>query len=237
LYTWGIDGAVKAPFLFGVILMQFTLLNPADNTYLRFPVAPQELTATIGPKVLYFSPINLGDVEVPKGRQPVRFTMQGVLPGLKRYLPGSIIQDPQTIVAQLQRWSDKAYNKPIRFIVTNTPWNLLVFISNLEVTHRGGHGDIWYTLQLTEWRPLVVQEVAGTATVQGTVSTTGGQKRADTRAIPSTYTVKQGDSLWKIAQRFYGSGSQWRKIYEANKDKIKNPDLIYPGWVLKIPAI
>lgn len=230
MYTWGIDGAVKAPFLFGVILMQFTLLNPADNTYLRFPVAPQELTATIGPKVLYFSPINLGDVEVPKGRQPVRFTMQGVLPGLKRYLPGSIIQDPQTIVAQLQRWSDKAYNKPIRFIVTNTPWNLLVFISNLEVTHRGGHGDIWYTLQLTEWRPLVVQEV-GQVKIQSTAT-----KRPDTRPKPKTYTVKAGDSLWKIAQRIYGNGNQWTKIYEANRDKIKNPDLIYPGQQFVIPA-
>ena len=50
-----------------------------------------------------------------------------------------------------------------------------------------------------------------------------------------TYTVKQGDSLSKIAKQFYGDVKQWRKIFEANKDQISNPDRIQPGWVLKIP--
>ena len=52
-----------------------------------------------------------------------------------------------------------------------------------------------------------------------------------------TYTVKSGDSLWKIAQKLYGSGSQYTKLYNANKGVIgNNPNLIYPGQVLKIPA-
>jgi nucleoid-associated protein YgaU len=50
-----------------------------------------------------------------------------------------------------------------------------------------------------------------------------------------TYTVVSGDSLSKIAKQVYGSAKVWRKIYEANKDKIKNPDLIYPGQVFTIP--
>jgi nucleoid-associated protein YgaU len=50
-----------------------------------------------------------------------------------------------------------------------------------------------------------------------------------------TYTVVKGDSLSKIAKRFYGNAGQWKKIYEANKDMIKNPDLIYPGQTFKIP--
>ena len=52
---------------------------------------------------------------------------------------------------------------------------------------------------------------------------------------PRTYTVAEGDSLWKIAQHVYGKGGEWQKIYEANKDTIKNPDLIHPGQVLVIP--
>jgi nucleoid-associated protein YgaU len=51
----------------------------------------------------------------------------------------------------------------------------------------------------------------------------------------STYVVVKGDSLSRIAQRAYGDGSKWRKIYEANKDLIKDPDLIYPGQSLRIP--
>ena len=50
-----------------------------------------------------------------------------------------------------------------------------------------------------------------------------------------TYTVVKGDSLSKIAKQFYGNAGQWKKIYEANKDTIKNPDLIYPGQTFKIP--
>lgn len=50
-----------------------------------------------------------------------------------------------------------------------------------------------------------------------------------------TYTVVKGDSLSKIAKQVYGSASQWKKIFEANQDTIKNPDLIYPGQVIKLP--
>lgn len=46
------------------------------------------------------------------------------------------------------------------------------------------------------------------------------------------YVVKPGDSLSKIGQQH---GVDWKTIYEANKDQIKNPDLIQPGWKLKIP--
>ena len=53
----------------------------------------------------------------------------------------------------------------------------------------------------------------------------------------SSYTVKKGDNLWNLAKKYYGDGSQWRKIYEANKDTIGgNPSLIYPGQTYNIPA-
>ena len=52
----------------------------------------------------------------------------------------------------------------------------------------------------------------------------------------ATYVVVNGDSLSKIAQREYGDANRWRTIYEANKDVITDPDLIYPGQELKIPG-
>lgn len=48
------------------------------------------------------------------------------------------------------------------------------------------------------------------------------------------YTVQKGDSLSKIAKKY--PGLTWQKIYEANKEQIKNPDLIHPGQDLVIPA-
>lgn len=215
--------------------MNFTLLNPATGTVLRFPIPPSKLEVQIGPKTIQFAPINMGDVEIPKGRQPVRLTMTGLLPGPAHSLPGASRSNPETFIKQMKAWADKAYNQPLRFIVTKTPWNLLVFISQLELTHQGGHGGVWYTLGLTEWRQLVVQEIgSGTQTAQVAQVAT---KRPNTLQKQRTYTVKPGDSLWKIAQRpdVYGNGSMWRKIYEANKNKIKDPDVIYPGQQLIIP--
>jgi nucleoid-associated protein YgaU len=54
-------------------------------------------------------------------------------------------------------------------------------------------------------------------------------------AAGRSYTVQKGDSLSKIAKREYGDAQQWRRIYEANRDVIQNPDLIYPGQVFRIP--
>ena len=48
------------------------------------------------------------------------------------------------------------------------------------------------------------------------------------------YTVENGDSLSKIAKSY---GVSWQDIFEANKDIISNPDLIQPGWKLKIPTL
>lgn len=50
------------------------------------------------------------------------------------------------------------------------------------------------------------------------------------------YTVQSGDSLSRIAKRFYGDGNAWKQIFEANRDTLKDPDKIFPGQVLTIPS-
>lgn len=55
-------------------------------------------------------------------------------------------------------------------------------------------------------------------------------------AVAQTYSVKSGDTLSKIAKQFYGDAGQYMKIFEANKDKLKDPDQIQVGQELKIPA-
>ena len=73
--------------------------------------------------------------------------------------------------------------------------------------------------------------------------TSGGSSTAPAVPQPTgttgsgkTYVVVKGDSLSKIAQREYGDANKWRMIYEANKDLINDPDLIYPGQELKVPG-
>ncbi|MGZ8377610.1 MAG: LysM peptidoglycan-binding domain-containing protein [Gemmatirosa sp.] len=50
-----------------------------------------------------------------------------------------------------------------------------------------------------------------------------------------SYTVKAGDSLSKIAKEVYGDAAQWKKIHEANRASIPNPDMIHPGQELTLP--
>ena len=71
----------------------------------------------------------------------------------------------------------------------------------------------------------------------------GGSSTAPTAPEPTstsgsarTYVVVKGDTLSGIAKREYGDANKWPTIYEANKDVIKNPDLIYPGQQLRIPG-
>lgn len=61
------------------------------------------------------------------------------------------------------------------------------------------------------------------------------------KAAPEStmYTVKKGDTLWKIAEEHYGKGkgAKYTEIVKANTPPVKNPDLIQPGWVLRIPPL
>lgn len=67
----------------------------------------------------------------------------------------------------------------------------------------------------------------------GTSSTDPSSPKAS--ASSRSYTVEKGDTLSGIAKEFYGDANQWRRIYEANRELIKNPDLIYPGQTFTIP--
>ncbi len=50
------------------------------------------------------------------------------------------------------------------------------------------------------------------------------------------YTIEKGDTLSKIAQEKYGDASKWRALFDANKEVIEDPDMIYPGQQIRIPA-
>ncbi len=99
--------------------------------------------------------------------------------------------------------------------------------------------DLTVKISLKQWRDY------GTKTVDVRIGATkpaadAGRPRETDGApgLPQSYTVVSGDCLWNLAKRFYGDGSKYTVIYEANKNVIGgNPNLIYPGQVLTIPAI
>jgi nucleoid-associated protein YgaU len=66
--------------------------------------------------------------------------------------------------------------------------------------------------------------------VSGGVSNTTGST-----SQTQTYTVQSGDSLSKIAKHFYGDANQWNRIFEANRDTVKDANKIQPGQTLTIP--
>jgi hypothetical protein len=76
---------------------------------------------------------------------------------------------------------------------------------------------------------LTVDPSAAPVAAAAAASASGGSGRG------RTYTVAAGDSLSKIAKNFYGNASQYMKIFEANKDKLSDPDKIKPGQELVIP--
>lgn len=77
--------------------------------------------------------------------------------------------------------------------------------------------------------PAIAPEIAAAKVESGSNSATAPTPP------PQTYTVASGDTLSKIAKHYYQDANQWRRIYEANRDVLKDPDRIFPGQVLRIP--
>ncbi|MEQ9606143.1 MAG: LysM peptidoglycan-binding domain-containing protein, partial [Kiloniellaceae bacterium] len=85
---------------------------------------------------------------------------------------------------------------------------------------------------------LRVDQVDGGGGVTARVETPFSREAARVAAAGEEIVIVQpGNSLWRIARRTYGRGLQYSVIYQANRDQIRDPDLIYPGQVFEIPKI
>lgn len=126
----------------------------------------------------------------------------------------------------------------MRFIARNgitKDINTLVLIEECNVSETAGEeGDKYFSFKLLEYREFGYKTVVTTQTGSVAKATNAPTTTKNPKAS-KTYTVKSGDSLWAIAKKFYGNGAKYMTIYNANKSKIKNPNLIYPGQVLTIP--
>lgn len=144
----------------------------------------------------------------------------------------------------------KTSKKPFQFIVCrNRPAGKRLFDTNIKVsmedykiTEDAKEGfDVLVKVKLKQWRDYGTKMVNITFSMEKPKASVEPQREAVSSPAPATaqtYTVVKGDCLWNIAKKFYGNGSKYSIIYNANRSVIGgNPNLIYPGQVLTIPAV
>ena len=98
----------------------------------------------------------------------------------------------------------------------------------------GIFGDL-FAKKKEQPRPDFSNVRSGGSSTAPTAGVSGPETIAPPMTTGRSYVVVSGDSLSKIAKREYGDAQKWPKIYEANRNIIKDPDLIYPGQELRIP--
>ena len=111
-------------------------------------------------------------------------------------------------------------------------------INSITYREQDGTGEVYYDLSLIENKEIKLNNTSSSDNSSN--NSTG--RTAENAPTPSgennTLKVVSGDSLWAIAQKYYGDGSQYTKIKEANKDKyssLNNNNIIYSNWELVIP--
>lgn len=143
----------------------------------------------------------------------------------------------------------KTDQKPFQFIVCRTrptgkklfDTNMKVSMEDYKITEDAKEGfDLIVDIKLKQWRDYGTKTVNISFDMEKPRASIEPQRETGASPAPSeaqTYTVVKGDCLWNIAKKFYGNGSKYSVIYNANRSVIGgNPNLIYPGQVLTIPA-
>ena len=214
--------------------MNVYLIDTTTNTQTVIPVIPESIIAQGETNFLSYDILNIGEVKIPNGENLSTYSWDdGLFPSERLkgqpFLHGTW-QDPQIYQRRFEGY--KSAGIPLKLLITQTPINADVFISSFAVTYQGVNG-IHYSIEFVAKKDIKVATESGGTGKTGSLKTVT-LKRA-TAPAAKTYTVVSGDSLWKIAQKKLGSGAKYTEIYNLNKNKIKNPSLIYPGQVLTLP--
>lgn len=216
------------------------------------PVTPEKIQMKISGGNKTVTLINEGEVNILKAAKLTEVEFECSIPQVRQ--PYAVYKGGFTGAKYFLNYFEKLKTgkKKIQFIVCrrlpsgrslyNT--NLKMTLEDYTITDDAGEGfDLTIKIKLKQWRSYGTQTVtikqpettteAATATTESTRETESSPQPTS----PTTYTVKSGDCLWKIAKQFYGNGSAYTKIYEQNKETVGgNPNLIYPGQVLTIPT-
>ena len=206
---------------------------------LILPVNPENITPSRSANNDDIDIIGLGKA-TRKGEPGVTgFTIESFFPGPKSYFYTGV--RPKSAVEFINEiWETENINNNVAKITITgipIPINMYFVIENFEYDHRAGEEeDIYYTLEIKKYIPYGVKLIE-TKAINNTnvrVASTNIEVVQSSNA-QQTYSVKSGDSLFAITKKYTGSDNRWKELYELNKDKIKNPNLIYPNQKLTIP--
>lgn len=210
------------------------------------PITPSKLEISIGNKNQTLTLINEGEINILKKAGLTSITFDVLLPNVKypfaSYKDGFL--EASYYLEEIEKL--KTNQVPFQFIVTREfpsgaslyGTNMKVSLEDYKIKEDAQQGmDVVVTIKLKQYRDFSTK-TCSISFADSSVSVESTRETVNSPAPSSaqSYTVVSGDCLWTIAKRFYGSGAKYTVIYQANQDKIANPNLIYPGQVLTIPA-
>ena len=140
--------------------------------------------------------------------------------------------DEQNLSAKKQKYAgalEAANRNQVR--LQNVHWENGKILIRGEAPSEDAKNKVWDAVKAANGGISPPQD----ATIDISVAKGQGGPAAGAQAPSRTYTVQAGDTLSKISKQFYGDGNAYMKIFNANKDKLKDPDKIQPGQQLTIP--
>lgn len=211
------------------------------------PITPSKVKVKINNQNETLTLINGEEISILKAAGLTDVSFDLLLPQVSYPFTNGGAQSADYYLSLFERL--KTSKQPFQWILNRSmPSGKRLFYSNLtvgmedyQITDDAEEGfDISVTVSLKQYRHYGTKTVTiQPATTQTTTPTaTVEQPQRETTQAPkqSTYTVKSGDCLWNIAKKYLGDGSRYNEIYNLNKDKITNPNLIYAGQVLTLPS-
>ena len=204
---------------------------------INIPVLPAKLNVSSPGKNERVTVLELGEVLLLRKKGLRILSWESFFPVSKAPYTVGQIRDPVSIVQAIQKARDQ--KSPVRFLITGTDLdcNLRMGIDSFEYEERSGElGDLYYTIKLYEWKDISPKRIVLPEKKEEPAKTQEPERPGKPEQTSKTYPVKPGDCLWNIAKAIYGKGSDYTKIYNANKGVIgSNPNLIYAGQVFTIP--